>query len=102
MSRPRGYPPEFRAEAVRLYRETDKSLREVSNDLGISVESLRKWVRQTEIDGGQREGLTTEEREELRRLKRENKILREEREILKKAAAFFASEDNLRPRRHSL
>ena len=102
MSRPRGYPPEFRTEAVRLYRETDKSLREVSNDLGISVESLRKWVRQVEIDGGQREGLTTEEREELRRLKRENKILREEREILKKAAAFFASEDNLRPRRHSL
>ncbi|MCA1703962.1 MAG: transposase [Actinobacteria bacterium] len=102
MSRGRGYPPEFRAEAVRLYRDTDKSLREVSSDLGISVESLRKWVRQAEIDGGQREGLTTEERDELRRLKRENRILREEREILKKAAAFFASEENLRPRRHSL
>ncbi len=102
LSRPRGYPPEFRAEAVRLYRDTDKSLREVSSDLGISVESLRKWVRQAEIDGGQRDGLTTEEREELRRLKRENRILREEREILKKAAAFFASEENLRPRRHSL
>jgi transposase len=102
LSRPRGYPPEFRAEAVRLYRDTDKSLREVSSDLGISVESLRKWVRQAEIDGGHREGLTTEEREELRRLKREVKVLREEREILKKAAAFFASEDNIRPRRHSL
>ena len=102
MSRPRGYPPEFRAEAVRLYRDTDKTLRQVSSDLGISVESLRKWARQAEIDGGQREGLTTEEREELRRLKREVKVLREEREILKKAAAFFASEDNLRPRRHSL
>jgi transposase len=101
LSRPRGYPPEFRAEAVRLYRDTDKTLRQVSSDLGISVESLRKWVRQAEIDGGQRDGLTTEEREELRRLKRENKVLREEREILKKAAAFFASEDNLRPRRHS-
>ena len=102
MSRPRGYPPEFRAEAVRLYRDTDKTLRQVSSDLGISVESLRKWVRQAEIDGGRRGGLTTEEREELRRLKREVKVLREEREILKKAAAFFASEDNLRPRRHSL
>ncbi len=102
MSRGRGYPPEFRAEAVRLYRDTDKSLREVSSDLGISVESLRKWARQSDIDGGKQEGLTTEEREELRRLKREVKVLREEREILKKAAAFFASEENLRPRRHSL
>jgi transposase len=101
LSQQRGYPPEFRAEAVRLYRDTDKTLRQVSSDLGISVESLRKWVRQAEIDGGQREGLTTEERQRLRHLERENKILREEREILKKAAAFFASEDNLRPRRHS-
>lgn len=102
MSRPRAYPPEFRAEAVWLYVETDRTLRQVSSDLGISIESLRKWVRQAEIDGGRREGLTSEEREELRRLKREVKVLREEREILKKAAAFFASEDNLRPRRHSL
>ena len=102
MSRPRGYTPEFRAEAVRLYRDTDKTLRQVSSDLGISTESLRRWAAQTEIDEGRREGLTTEERDELRRLKREVKVLREEREILKKAAAFFASEENLRPRRHSL
>lgn len=102
MSRPRGYPPEFRAEAVRLYRDTDKTLRQVASDLGISVESIRKWVHQAEIDGGKRDGLTTDERERLRRLERENKILREEREILKKAAAFFASEENLRPRRHSV
>lgn len=86
------YPPEFRAEAIRLVREGGKTLREVSQDLGVSTESLRTWLRQQEIDAGRREGLTSEEREELRRLRRENRILREEREILKKAAAFFAQE----------
>lgn len=86
------YPPQFRAEAVRLVRESGKKLKEIAQDLGVSTESLRKWVRQAEIDAGEREGLTTAEREELQRLRRENRILREEREILKKAAAFFAKE----------
>lgn len=81
------YPPEFKAEAVRLYRTSGKSLQEISADLGMSTNSLREWVRRAEVDEGQREGLIEDEREELRRLKRENRILKEEREILRKAAA---------------
>lgn len=88
----RPYPPEFRAEAVRLVSVSGKSLSKVARDLGVSVESLRSWVKQSQIDQGERPGLTTEEKEELRRLRRENRILLEEREILKKAAAFFAKE----------
>ena len=88
----RPYPPEFKAEAVKLYRTSGKSLQEISSDLGMSTNSLREWVRRAEVNEGQREGLTDDEREELRRLKRENRVLREEREILRKAAAFFAKE----------
>ena len=91
------YPPEFRAEAVRLARSSGRPLSEIARDLGCSLASLRHWVKQTRIDVGEVEGLTSDEREELRRLRRENRILREEREILKKAAAFFAREtDQLR------
>ncbi len=86
------YPPEFRAEAVRLYRSSGKSLKAICSELGISLETLRHWVNQSKIDAGEAPGLTTEEREELRKLRRENRVLREEREILKKAAAFFARE----------
>ena len=67
----------------------------IARDLDVSTETLRKWVIQAEIDAGEREGLTTEEREELRELRKEVKILKEEREILKKAAVFFAGEENL-------
>jgi transposase len=91
------YPQEFKAEAVQLARSSpEKSVRQLAYELGIADQTLRTWIRQAEIDHGEREGLTTQEREELRRLRRENRILREEREILKKAAAFFAKEDGTR------
>lgn len=86
------YPPEFRLEAVRLVKDGNRKIADVARDLGVSGESIRNWIRQHEIDNGQREGLTTSEREELKQLRREIRILREEREILKKAAAFFAQE----------
>ncbi len=88
------YTPEFRADAVRLVEQSDKSLRQVAADLGLSTESLRRWVLQAKTDAGQgpASALTSEERDELRRLRREVVTLRMEREILKKAAAFFAKE----------
>jgi len=88
----RGYPPEFRAEAVRLARSAGHTFDGVAHDLGITRESIRRWARQLDIDEGVADGLTTEERDELARLRRENRTLRLEREILKKAAVFFATE----------
>jgi transposase len=86
------YPPEFRREAVQLAQSGDRSIAQVARDLGISNQTLHSWIKQADVDAGRREGLTTDEREELRRLRRENRTLLQEREILKKAAAFFARE----------
>ncbi len=89
----RSFTAEQKADAVRLVRETG-SISKVARDLDLTETSLRHWVQQAEIDEGQGpEGaLTTEEREELRRLRRENRTLQMERDFLKKAAAFFAKE----------
>lgn len=77
-------------------RSSVKPLAQISRELGVSEQSLRNWRSRAEIDAGERQGLTTEEREELGRLRRENKTLRQEREFLKKAAVFFAREDGTR------
>lgn len=86
------YPPEFRAEAVRLAKSSDETIAQIAKDLGISDQTLRNWVAQDDVDGGRKSGLTSDERARMRQLERENRKLREEREILRKAAAFFAGE----------
>ena len=88
------YPPEFKAEAVKLVRSSQKPLSELAHYLGVSTETLGNWTKQEQIDTGKRDGITTDEREELRRLRRENKVLKEDREVLRKATAFFAGEEN--------
>ena len=89
------YPEEFRREAVRLARLGDKPQRRLAEDLGISDVSLRRWIREDQAAVGERPGgLSSDEREELGRLRDENAKLRMEREILRKAAVFFAREDD--------
>ena len=93
---PAPYPLEFRREAVELLKCSGKSVPELARELGVSPQSLRNWARQIDIDEGRRDGLSSDEREELRRLRREVRTLTEEREILKKAAAFFAKDSETR------
>ncbi len=95
----RRYPPELRERAVRMVREAVAEggesfgvVTRVARQLGIGAESLRNWVKQAEIDGGQRPGVTSEERRRITELERENRELRRANEILKAAAGFFARE----------
>jgi transposase len=89
------YPEEFRREAIRLAQLGDKPRRRLAKDLGISDVTLRNWLKQEKAERGERAGgLSTDEREELRQLRDENAKLRMEREILSKAAVFFAKESD--------
>lgn len=90
------YPPEFKEEAVRLMRSSEKPLAQISRELDVSEQTLRNWRKQQEVDEGKREGLTTDEREELGRLRRRVRVLEQEKEVLRKATAFFAREDGIR------
>jgi transposase len=93
----RFFPPEYKAEVVELIRSTGKTVGQVARELDLTETAVRQWVRQADLDTGRRhDGLTTAERDELRRLRRENRELREEREILRKAAVFFARETDHR------
>jgi transposase len=81
----RSFTPEFKAEVIALVRRGERSLPAICRELDLSETAVRRWVGQAAVDAGERDGLMTEEREELRRLRRENKVLREERDILKRA-----------------
>jgi transposase len=106
MNRPGRYPAELRERAVRMVLEHSRdhesewaAITSIAAKVGVHKETLRIWVRRAQVDAGQRPGLTSEERERLRQLERENKELRRANEILKSASAFFAAElDGRRPR----
>ncbi len=91
----KGHPAEFRQRAVELARQREKPLRQLASDIGVSDQTLSNWVKQADIDEGKREGLTTEERAELVQLRRKNRVLEMEIEILKRASAYFARENVL-------
>ena len=98
MPRPRRFfPPEDKAEVVELIGTTGKTVGQVARELDLTETAVRAWVRQADLDAGRRsDGLTTAECDELRKLRREVRDLREEREILRKAAVFFARETDRR------
>jgi transposase len=88
----RVFTSEYRAEVVTLYRTSEKSVGQIAKDLDLTPSAVRRWVTQAEIDAGQRGGLSSDERTELTHLRKEVRVLREERDILKRATVFFARE----------
>lgn len=88
----RSFTPEFKADIVERCRAGDRTVGQVARDFDLTETAVRSWVNQAEIDTGERDGLTTEERQELTKLRRENRRLQEDVEILKRATAFFAKE----------
>jgi len=92
---PRPHPPEFRKRAIELARLREKPIAQIAADLGISESCLRNWLHQADVDEGAKQGLSTDERAELVRLRRELRVKDMEIEILKRASAFFARENVL-------
>jgi transposase len=88
----RSFTPEFKAEIVELCQRGDRNVSQVARGFDLTETAVRAWVHQAETDAGERPGLTTEERAELTKLRRENRSLREDVEVLKRATAFFAKE----------
>ena len=88
----RSFTDEYKAEVVQLCRSSGKSVGQVCRDLDLTETVVRRWIAQAEVDSSQREGLTTAERAELAQLRKENRVLREERDILRRATVFFARE----------
>ncbi len=88
----RSFTPEFKAEIVEACRRGDRTVGQVTRDFDLTETAVREWVRRADIDDGHRVGLTTAERDELAQLRRENRRLREDVEILRRATAFFAKE----------
>lgn len=89
---PKPYPEEFRRDVVAVARKREAPLSQIARDFGISEATLHNWLRKADVDDGVRPGVTTAESEELRVLKRRNRLLEQENEILRRAAAFFARE----------
>ncbi len=87
----RSFTPEFWARTVELIESSGRLILDIFRELDLTASAVRRWVAQAEVDRGRKDGVTRPERGEIERLRRESRILREEREILKKAAAFFAS-----------
>lgn len=92
---PSSYPPEFRQRAVDLARQREKPVAQIAKDLGISETCLRRWMDRADVDDGVKPGLSGDERKELAELRRRNRVLEMEIEILKRASAYFARENIL-------
>jgi transposase len=92
---PTSYPPEFRERAVELARQREKPVAQIAKDLGISETCLRRWMDRADVDDGVKPGVTGDERKELAELRRRNRVLEMEIEILKRASAYFARENIL-------
>ncbi len=92
---PRAYPREFRERAVALYRQSGRPFEQIAKELGVSATGLQRWVRQAEVDSGEKPGVSSDDKAELAKLRRDVRRLEMENEILKRAAAYFAKENVL-------